>query len=100
VNATTNTTDSGRQLAELMLLFKEDHPYFLAVEFSDGEIEFLRDLADIRDRRGDLLRLTPNQAGWLQAIHRKAARQCRQADALAAAHTRGPIDMRRYHVGA
>ena len=94
------TTDSDRQLIELDALDLPNNVHFLSVDFSRREIEFLIDLRERRDRRGDLAGLTCRQAGWLEAIHRKAMAQCRQADALAQAATRGPINMRKYFIGA
>jgi len=100
----SQTTDSDRQLAELDALDRETHPHFLAVDFSRGEVEFLQDMRTLRDRHGDLSSpsagLTPPQAGWLEAIHRKAAQQCRQADMMDAGRKRRPVNMSKYSIGA
>lgn len=100
----TATCDSDRQLAELDALDRDNHPYFLAVSYSAREEDFLIDLRLLQDRCGSLAaaRLTCHQAGWLEAIHRKARAQCREADRIATGNGHQPpkINMRKYSIGA
>ncbi|MFB3893250.1 MAG: hypothetical protein ACE15C_14635 [Phycisphaerae bacterium] len=65
---------------ELEALLKEDHPHYMAPEFTQRQMDFIADMIDARDWRRPL---SARQLDWLDAIYKQAQRQIEEARRLA-----------------